>query len=417
MQSISEDTHALPDDMSNSAISRSSTKRPLSWKEIFTLSVVVPCLCLAILEGSAHVMLWVKGPQQSEQRPAALEMPTWMLRDANALSRAVPSAQAMEWVNLFIEGKGYRVHLIPNISKTVKNTFSLIPQDRERGYTIASNSLGFRSPQVSPQKPTNTFRILVFGDSSSFGWGVNAEESWTVLLRDELQKIYPEKQIEVVNFAIPGDSTAYGRLIFDTFAPFYQSDLTILGFGANDAKSVTKSHTDQVAQFQHSQTLLTVVKALQRSALVSLLSKTLTQTNATTTKSARSRKVPAVSLNDYETNLTYMGGKAREFGNKNALFVTLCTPTSYSKKARTSAAEGDFMFFGGQSKLKKLLPEILAGTAYPDYVAKMRTEYPHELAQNKLFYITSDGCHPNALGHRFIADQLSSLISKSGMIE
>jgi lysophospholipase L1-like esterase len=416
MQSMPKDTQPISDDMSNSTISCAHTKRPLSWREILLLSVVIPCFCLATLEVLARMVVWVKEPQQSEQKPTALEMPTWMLRDANALTRALPSAQAMEWVNLFTEGKGYRVHLLPNMSKEVKNTFSLIPQDRERGYTITSNSLGFRSPEVSPQKPDNTFRVLVFGDSSSFGWGVDAEESWTTLLQTELQKQHPEKRIEVVNFAIPGDSTAYGRLIFDTFAPIFSSDLTIFGFGANDAKLVTKSHTDQVARFQRNQPLLTVVKALQRSALVSLLTRTLTQTREPNKRTAPERKVPAVSLNNYETNLTYMGSKARELGNQNALFLTLCTPTSYAKKARTAAAEGNFLFFGGQSKLKKLLPQIIAGSAYPEYVARMRREYPQELAQNKLFYITSDGCHPNALGHRFVADQLSTLISDAGVI-
>lgn len=394
----------------------SAAKPPLKWREIIILSVVVPCVCLAFLEVAARGFVWVRGPKHSEQTPTALEMPTWMLRDANALARAVPSAQAMEWVNLFTEGSGYRVHLLPNISKVVKNTFSLIPSDRERGYTLTSNSLGFRSPEATPEKPDGTFRILVFGDSSSFGWGVNAEESWSVLLQDELQRRYPATRIEVVNFAIPGDSSAYGRLIFDTFASHYHSDLVILGFGANDAKLVTKSHTEQVAQFQRSRPLLGIVKALQRSALVSLLSKALSQSGRPTPGALPARKVPAVPLNEYATNLSYMGSKAREFGNKNALFVTLCTPTSYAKKARTTARDGDFLFFGAQGKLKKLLPEIISGNAYPEYVATMQDEYPRELAQNRLFYITSDGCHPNALGHRFVADQLSELIEGAGLL-
>lgn len=394
---------------------------PLSLKQKLFLSVGVPCIILLLLEGLAYILLRAGIGAPPAIQPVALEMPTWMLRDANALARATPSKDAFDWLNMFVEGDGYRVHLIPNSSKAVKNTFSLISADQERRYQITANALGFRGPEVAPTKGPNTFRILVFGDSSSFGWGVNEEDSWWTLLRQELKKRYPDKNIEIANFAIPGDSSAYGKLIFDTFAPRFQSDLVILGFGANDAKGVFTSHTEQVSRFTQKRSMLRVLGFLQKSALVTILKGALRPRESSKTgaeSSAPSRKrVPAVSVRDYGNNMVTMGLKAKELGNKNAVFLGLCANPTYARKARQDAKSNGFLWLNGQSQLVKLLPHIQRKDVYPEYVERMERSYPDDLKKNKLFYVTSDGCHPNELGHRYVADQLAEMLDAAGLVQ
>jgi lysophospholipase L1-like esterase len=395
---------------------------PLSLKQKILLSVGVPCVLLLILEGSARLLLLTGVGAAPAAQPVALEMPTWMMKDANAIARAKPSKDALDWLSMFVEGDGYRVRLIPNAHKSVKNTFSLISADRERRYEIAANALGFRGPLVTPEKGPNTFRIVVFGDSSSFGWGVNAEDSWWMLLQQELQKHYPEKTIEVANFAIPGDSSAYGKLIFDTFAPQYQSDVVILGFGANDAKDVFTSHTEQVSRFTQKRSLLKVVAVLQKSALVTLLkgllpgSKPSGASSLAAGKSTPSR-VRAVSVRDYGRNMITMAQSAEVLGSKEVIFLGLCTPPSYARKARLGAQKNGFLWLNGQSQLVKLLPHIQKGELYPDYVERMERAYSDDLKRNELFYVTSDGCHPNELGHRYVADQLVELLTTAKLIQ
>jgi lysophospholipase L1-like esterase len=394
---------------------------PLTLKQRLFLALGVPAIFIGILELSARILIATGfGASSARSTPMQLEMPTWMLNDTNIATRAskaAPSKDAVDWLSLFVEGQGYRVHLIPNVSREVRNTFSLIPADREKRYRIESNSLGFRSREITETKPPGTFRILVFGDSSSFGWGVNGEDSWSVLLEKELQERYPDKRIEVANFAIPGDSSAYGRLLFDTFAPRFQSDLVILGFGANDAKKVYLSHTDQVTRFKDRKDLLAVSSVLKTSALYRLLDQALDRAGSNTAAPKSKPEALAVSKDDYAQNLHYMGQTAKELGNKNALFLALCTPNDYARIARAEARKSGFFWFNGQSKLVKLLPSIEAGQMYPEYVERMKQSYGSDLEKNRLFYVTSDGCHPNELGHRFVADQLTNLIAHSKIVE
>ncbi len=394
---------------------------PLSLKQKLLLSVGVPCVMLLLLEGLARLLLIAGVGAAPAAQPVALEMPTWMLKDANALARAKPSKDAFDWLSMFVEGDGYRVRMIPNAHKSVKNTFSLISADRERRYEVSANALGFRGPLVTPEKGPNTFRIAVFGDSSSFGWGVNAQDSWWMLLQQELQKRHPERTIEIANFAIPGDSSAYGKLLFDTFAPQFQSDVVILGFGANDAKGVFTSHTEQVSRFTGKRSLLKAVAVLQKSALVTLLKGLLPATKpsgkvSTAEGSPATKRVPAVSLGDYGQNMVSMGQTAKELGNKGVVFLGLCTHPAYARKARLEAKNNGFLWLNGQSQLVKLLPQIQKGELYPEYVERMQRMYPDDLKRNRLFYVTSDGCHPNELGHRYVADQLVELLTAAKLI-
>lgn len=387
------------------------------WQAIL-LSVGIPLLFLGVLELGARGIEYAF--KKSDSRPQVLEMPTWMLNDSNQSTRPRVNKDDLEWLNMFAEGDSFRVSLIPNISAEVKNTFSLIPVDAERRRKISSNSVGFRGPEITPQKPEGAFRILVFGDSSSFGWGVNDEESWSVLLSETLRADFPNKRIEVGNFAIPGDSSAYGRLLFDYFAPRYESDLVILGFGANDAKPVFTSHTSQVKKFDGSSPAIRIRSVLRHSAIFRLAERALGPKPISKEEAAKKIKtqprVPAVSAEDYAGNLTYMVNRAKELGNANSLLMTLCTPGHYAQEAKKVAKSQGALWFSGQSALLRLIPPLKEGKAYPDYLRIMKETYPEFLRQNDRFYVTSDGCHPNELGHRFVADRLAAIIKKAGIL-
>lgn len=393
----------------------------LTMRQAFFLSVIVPLFLLLTLEiGARAIELFWASTSLGAGMPQVLEMPTWMLKEADTTTRPKVDSDDLEWLSLFQEGRGYRVNLKPNTSASVKNTFSLIPTDRNRRRLIQSNSLGFRGPEIPRRKPASAFRILVFGDSSSFGWGVNAEESWSSLLQKELQERYPGTKIEVANFAIPGDSSAYGRLVFDAFAPEYESDLVILGFGANDAKLVFTSHTEQVSRFSKRSPLSTAKELLRHSALFRGFERALSpkppSAEETAKKLATQKRIVAVPPWVYASNLSYMTTRARELGNRNVLLLTLCTPTAYAREARIVARRTKSLSLNGQKSLIRLIPKVKSGEAYPEYAQSMLESYPAFLRQNDRFYITSDGCHPNELGHRYIADRLASMIEDAGLI-
>jgi hypothetical protein len=69
-----------------------------------------------------------------------------------------------------------------------------------RSRFFRTNSLGFRGPETTVQKPDGRFRIVVLGGSSAWGFGSTADER-TIPGRLEalLRAKYPGRDIEVVN--------------------------------------------------------------------------------------------------------------------------------------------------------------------------------------------------------------------------
>jgi lysophospholipase L1-like esterase len=73
-------------------------------------------------------------------------------------------------------------------------------------YPVRINSMGMRGPEFSCQRSTNTFRVIVFGDSYTFGWGVRQEETYAAQLQQLLQKAWPQLYVEVWNAGCNGYS-------------------------------------------------------------------------------------------------------------------------------------------------------------------------------------------------------------------
>ena len=102
------------------------------------------------------------------------------------------------------------------------------------GVRIANNRLGFREREVDIPKPASVYRIMVLGDSLTWGVGLREPERYTALLEMRLKTFYQLHQVEVLNFASIGASTARERDILARFAPSVEPDLVIVGFCIND---------------------------------------------------------------------------------------------------------------------------------------------------------------------------------------
>lgn len=71
--------------------------------------------------------------------------------------------------------------------------------------------------------------ILVHGDSLSAGYGINPDESWVALLRQQLQPAH-----EVLNTSISGETTRGGLERLPVLLSTVKPDVVILELGAND---------------------------------------------------------------------------------------------------------------------------------------------------------------------------------------
>jgi lysophospholipase L1-like esterase len=97
---------------------------------------------------------------------------------------------------------------------------------------VALNSRGFRDREVNEAKPPGIFRVVVLGDSITWGQGVAQTERYPDLLTGLLgRKGVP---VEVVNLAVGGYGTDQEYLLFRGQGRRFCPDLVLLGLYRND---------------------------------------------------------------------------------------------------------------------------------------------------------------------------------------
>lgn len=92
-------------------------------------------------------------------------------------------------------------------------------------------------------KPNNTFRIIVLGDSFTWGGGINEEEK-THIYPSELEQLLNQNsskiKYEVINFGVPGHTMTQKVEEFKRYALSCEHDFVILQFLEDDASDKTK---------------------------------------------------------------------------------------------------------------------------------------------------------------------------------
>jgi lysophospholipase L1-like esterase len=101
------------------------------------------------------------------------------------------------------------------------------------GVPVRTNALGFRSDrQDQLAKSPNTFRILVLGDSVTFGHG--AVHDYPSLFEQTLKAWRPDVDWQVWNLGVPGYNTSQELAYLNEVGQAYQPDLVVVGFYIND---------------------------------------------------------------------------------------------------------------------------------------------------------------------------------------
>ena len=96
------------------------------------------------------------------------------------------------------------------------------------------NEHGFRGESFSKNKSENTFRIFTLGGSTTFGHGVNDDETWPAQLQNMFSDVNSNMKIEVINAGIQaGDSRHEYQLVKQKLVNF-DPDMIIMYDGWND---------------------------------------------------------------------------------------------------------------------------------------------------------------------------------------
>lgn len=138
---------------------------------------------------------------------------------------------------------GFRVIAIPE-DKFGKNGWQSDGEKYTWGHMVDNNELGFRDKEVVIPKSSDTFRIMVLGDSFTWGVGLNTSERYTNLLEGKLNKIIKgTTHIEVLNFGLQGGPTWQERDILKRYKGVVEPDLIVVGFCINDPQPKTMGYS------------------------------------------------------------------------------------------------------------------------------------------------------------------------------
>lgn len=111
------------------------------------------------------------------------------------------------------------------------------------GHLVSENRWGFREREFVSPKPQGLYRIMVLGDSMTWGIGLPVEARYSDQLEGLLQREFPMKRFEVLNFSRPGISTTVERDVLREFKRLAQPDLIIVGFCINDTQPLFQNHS------------------------------------------------------------------------------------------------------------------------------------------------------------------------------
>ena len=99
-------------------------------------------------------------------------------------------------------------------------------------HPVRINAHRTRGAEFSTTKPADTLRIISFGDSRTFGWGLCEEETYSALLQQRLQEQFgARKRIEVINAGVNAWSFPQMTAFLREHALAWQPDLVILADG------------------------------------------------------------------------------------------------------------------------------------------------------------------------------------------
>lgn len=108
------------------------------------------------------------------------------------------------------------------------------------GALVSINSQGLRDREFSFEKPTGVYRVLILGDSTTFGWGVRIEDTAAKQLEKKLNEHLPPgyDKAEVINAGVGNYDTVQEVTYYETIGWQYNPDLVVLVFFINDPEPV-----------------------------------------------------------------------------------------------------------------------------------------------------------------------------------
>jgi lysophospholipase L1-like esterase len=256
---------------------------------------------------------------------------------------------------------------------------------------LISNEQGLREDHVIPRaKPSGELRLLFVGDSVTFGYGVDRDETFVERVERELAARFPGKKVECINAGVPGYTLFQGARWLELEGWSYEPDLVVLNFGWNDrAEWEGRSDRERLAAWKRAEP----PRWLAWSALAALA------TDALVRDEPASGGEPRLAPPDFAALLDELGARARERGVE---LLVLVGPARFNLNPDVVDNLRNFHQIELYEFGKRTPFSADGGPGFVDGVAALRA-LAREHATDELLL---DAVHPTAIGHAALAAAL-----------
>jgi lysophospholipase L1-like esterase len=288
---------------------------------------------------------------------------------------------------------------------------------RERSrWSVHTNERGFRTRDFPDRKTPGTRRIAVLGDSSTFGWGVEEFQAYPQRLGDALAKRWnvDRERVEVLNLGVPGYSTFQGRILLERRALALEPDAIVWSYLSNDGALTGVS--DQTIYAQRVGPTGALLAALHRSrayetleAWITVARRRLDPPTEPDPRDAAQRNVASYDV--AAANVRAVVERTRAAGIPLVL-LGHCTRGRPAKVLAEVANATGTPHLDATRLLEQKVPALLGEERFAAHRNATRERYGPELDANPTWLaFLPDRCHPNALGHQFVADALADVVA------
>lgn len=268
---------------------------------------------------------------------------------------------------------------------------------------VSTNDSGLRQPEPVGPKPDGGFRVVTLGDSVTFGYRVpvafagqplpseDDELPYPRLVESALRAANPGAAVDVVNLAVPGYSSHQGLAWARRDLARLEPDVVTWCFGWNDASLRPVSdaqgmpagalHVAARSVALRSQALLHVARRLRP---------------ATPPAAGAGRLVSRVDTAAYVANAEAFVALAREIGATPVIVAPVYRdPTTFPDEAVRMRERREAL----RAAARRL------SVAWVEIPRLQETAAPHNTT------LFGELIHPNAAGHRLMADALLRVLS------
>lgn len=106
-------------------------------------------------------------------------------------------------------------------------------------FKVRTDSKGLRNTEIPREKSENTTRVLILGDSFTFGHGVNKSDTYPEVAEDRINSELRSQEIQVINGGVSGYGMKDQYILLKERGLEYQPDIIVSTINRNDWRSMS----------------------------------------------------------------------------------------------------------------------------------------------------------------------------------